>query len=89
MAGDSKEQVVVERWQHGKLVDEHFWHLLSTCTFPCNPVLGLFREQFVGKFSQPGFQHGADDVDVVEIRLFKKIHIQLCTVRLETMDTPL
>ncbi len=40
-------------------------------------VLGGLGKQFVGQFTEPSFEHGADDVDVVEIVLLKEIDITL------------
>ena len=42
-------------------------------------ILGSLGKQLVRKFTEPSLQHGADDVDIVEITLLKKVDVTLCS----------
>lgn len=76
MAGDGEEQIVVEWGKVGELVDQHLWNLLGSRTLPCNTLLDSFWKKFVLKFTEPGLEHRANDVDIVEIRLLKEVDIE-------------
>lgn len=76
MAGDGEEEVVVVGWEFGQLIFEHLRNLVGALAFVLNADLRIFRKEHVGQVTQPGLEHGADDVDVVEIRLVKEIDIE-------------
>jgi hypothetical protein len=43
-----------------------------------NAVLCGLRKEFVGEFTEPGLEHGTDDVDIIEVILLKQIDVTLC-----------
>ena len=71
MAGDSKEEVVLERRQVREFVDEELRHGFGVGAFSGDAVLRLLWEQFVWQFAEPSLEHGADDIDIVQIFLLK------------------
>lgn len=80
MAGDGEEEVVVEGWEVGEFVDESLGDAFGASTFLGYAVLGDFGEKFIRQFAQPGFEHGANDVNIVKIILLKEINIIFCVV---------
>ena len=78
VARDGEEEVVVPWWQLGECVFEHLGHFNCTGTCCGDLALGVFGENFVGKFTEPGFEHGTDDIDVVEFTLVEEVDIALC-----------
>ncbi len=78
VAGDGEEEVVVPGWEGGEGVFEHLGHFGCAGALHGDAVLGFFWEDFVREFAEPGFEHGADDVDVVEFVLVEEVDVALC-----------
>lgn len=55
-------------------------HSLGAGAFASYPLLRRFGKDFVGEFAEPGLQHGADNIDVVQVVLFEEINIEFCLV---------
>lgn len=55
VAGDCKEQVVVEWRQIRQLVDKQLRNLVGSGTLSSDAILGFLWEQFVGQLTEPGF----------------------------------
>jgi len=80
VAGNSKEKIVVEWREIRELINEHLRDCIGgTVMCLSDTILGSLGEQLVRKFTEPSLQHGADDVDIVEITLLKKVDVTLCS----------
>ncbi len=78
VAGDGEEQVVIPRRKPRQLVLQELGDFLRSRTFPGNPRLGRFGEDLGREVAQPGFEHGADDVDIIQIMLVKEVDVPFC-----------
>lgn len=52
------------------------WDGFGAGTFAGYTVLGGLWEKFVGEFTEPGFEHGTNDIDVVEVALLEEIDVK-------------
>jgi len=76
VAGNGEEEVVVEGGEVREFVDEQLRDLLRASAFTGNSVLCSLWKEFIWKFAQPGLEHRADDVYVVQIVLFEEVDIK-------------
>ena len=56
------------------------WDGFGVGAFLSDPTLSSFGKEFVGQFAKPGFEHRANDVDVVKVVLLEEVNIVLCYV---------
>jgi hypothetical protein len=76
VASNSEEKVIVEWREIGELINEHLGNTFSARAFSSDAVLCSLGKEFVGKLTQPGLEHGADDVDIVEVVLLEEIDVK-------------
>lgn len=88
MAGDGEEKIVVERRELGQGVAELLWCRLSNLVeiwvvllkFDGKRVLEFLRKNLRGELAQPGLQHTANGIGIVQLLLREQIDVKLCIV---------
>ena len=65
MAGDGKEEVVVEGWQLGKLILQHLRRGFGALAFLLDAVLDCLGEDLIRKLTEPVLEQRSNDVWVV------------------------
>ena len=75
MASNRKEEVVLERRQIGKFVNQELGNLVCASAFARYSLLSSLGKELVWKLSQPGLEHRPNNVDIIEIILIKQIDI--------------
>lgn len=76
MAGNGEEEIVVERRKVGEFIDQDLGNGFRASGLLVNSVLRGLWEQLVGQFAKPSFKHRADNIDIVEVILLKKIDVE-------------
>jgi hypothetical protein len=80
VAGDCEEKVVVVRRQFRELILQHLWGGSCALAFFSNHGLRFLGEKFVRQLPQPSLEHRSNCIDVIKIRLVKKIDVEFCAV---------
>jgi len=75
VACDGEEKI----GQIRKLIYQHLGNRLSALTLSSNAVLGSLGKELIWQLTEPGLEHGANDVNIIEIIFLKQIDIIFCT----------
>ncbi len=76
VASYGEEEIVVEWREIGELIDKHLRDALGAGALSIYAILRLFGEKLIREFAEPGFEHRADYVDIVEVVLLKEIDVK-------------
>lgn len=75
VAGDGKEEVVIEGRQLGKLILQHLRCGFGTLAFLLDAVLDCLGEDFIRELTEPVLEQRPNDVRVIEVVVRDEVDI--------------